>query len=93
MLIDTGEYNNDSYLEHLSTVLAEEKAKISKIIFTHWHHDHTGGIFGVLNSKYIVTDPEILRFEGAKSVKVPEGIQCKLVKNGDLISVDGAKLR
>lgn len=38
------------YIEHLKTVLHEEKATISNIILTHWHHDHIGGVGDVLGA-------------------------------------------
>lgn len=38
------------YIEHLKTVLHEEKATISNIILTHWHHDHIGGVGDVLSA-------------------------------------------
>lgn len=36
------------YIKHLNSVLREEKAYISAIVLTHWHHDHVGGVKDVL---------------------------------------------
>lgn len=48
ILCDTGESNKPDYIKHLKTVLNDEKATISDIILTHWHHDHIGGVKDVL---------------------------------------------
>lgn len=48
ILCDTGESNKPDYIRHLKTVLKDEKATISDIILTHWHHDHIGGVKEVL---------------------------------------------
>lgn len=48
ILCDTGESNRPEYIKHLKTVLSDEKATISDIILTHWHHDHIGGVRDVL---------------------------------------------
>lgn len=50
LLIDTGDANVPECMQNLKTVLTEEKATISNIILTHWHHDHIGGVRDVLQS-------------------------------------------
>lgn len=35
---------------HLKQVLHDQKATLSDIILTHWHHDHIGGVRDVLQS-------------------------------------------
>ena len=49
ILIDTGEANKPEYVSLLRETLDKLKAQISKIIITHWHHDHVGGLEGVLS--------------------------------------------
>lgn len=51
ILCDTGESNKPEYIQSLNEVLREEKAIISDIIITHWHHDHIGGVEDVLNTQ------------------------------------------
>lgn len=43
ILIDTGE-GKPAWAERLRQVLEEEKASISTVLLTHWHHDHVGGV-------------------------------------------------
>ena len=47
ILIDTGEPNKPEYVSLLRETLERLKAQISKIIITHWHFDHIGGLDGV----------------------------------------------
>ena len=49
ILIDTGEANKPEYVSLLRETLDNLKAQISKVIITHWHHDHVGGLEGVLS--------------------------------------------
>jgi len=58
ILIDTGEPDNDRFLDCLKTTLKDEKAKISKILLTHFHPDHVGGVRGVkaLGDEYLESD-------------------------------------
>jgi hypothetical protein len=43
ILIDTGE-GKPVWAERLRQVLEEEKASVSTVLLTHWHHDHVGGV-------------------------------------------------
>lgn len=66
ILCDTGEPKKPEYIKHLKTVLANERATISDIIVTHWHHDHIGGVQDVLkcldnaNGLYIIFSSHFL---------------------------------
>eukprot|EP00121_Abeoforma_whisleri_P016103 Awhi_evm1s14794 len=49
LLIDCGESNNDCYLDNLqASFQLNGIEKINKIIISHWHQDHLGGLPGVL---------------------------------------------
>ena len=50
MLIDTGDGQQPEYYDNLSEALksAGDGVEISSVILTHWHHDHVGGILGVV---------------------------------------------
>lgn len=48
ILCDTGESKKPEYISSLKKVLNDERAGISDIILTHFHHDHIGGVKDVL---------------------------------------------
>lgn len=48
ILLDTGE-GKPAWIENLQKVLQDEKVTIEKVILTHWHMDHVGGVQQVLN--------------------------------------------
>ena len=47
ILIDTGEPNRPDYIELLHRTLSDLKARVQRILITHWHWDHIGGVEGV----------------------------------------------
>ena len=48
ILIDTGSPGEQSVISPLKQILKEEKCEIDKILITHWHYDHIGGVKAVL---------------------------------------------
>lgn len=50
ILLDAGDADKPSYIEHLKGVLHTEQASIETILLTHWHHDHIGGVGDVLRA-------------------------------------------
>ena len=48
LLIDTGDGQEPEYYDNLSKALKNAGVEISSVILTHWHHDHVGGILGVV---------------------------------------------
>ena len=49
VLIDTGEKNKPEYLKQLHQTLTDNNISIGHVVITHWHHDHVGGLDGVLS--------------------------------------------
>ncbi|KAK1638105.1 metallo-beta-lactamase superfamily protein [Colletotrichum phormii] len=80
ILIDTGE-GKLSWITAVKKTLEEEKATVEKLLITHRHHDHTGGIQQLLelspSSEVFKNQPE----EGQSDIS-----------DGQKFSVDGASL-
>lgn len=74
--------------------MSEEKAKISKVILTHWHNDHVGGLDGVLLAGLTSGQPEIIKF---KRKEKPDNIEqlhsYSFVQDGETVSVEGFKVK
>ncbi|EAQ92171.1 hypothetical protein CHGG_00406 [Chaetomium globosum CBS 148.51] len=80
LLIDTGE-GRASWLAALRRVLREERATLAAALLTHWHHDHTGGVAGLL-----------AEWPGTPVHKhQPEAGQAAM-EDGQVFSVEGATL-
>lgn len=49
-MVDAGDHSdNEQFLSNLKAFVDQEKIQISKILITHAHHDHFGGLRSVLN--------------------------------------------
>ncbi|KAI5249201.1 Metallo-hydrolase/oxidoreductase [Aureobasidium subglaciale] len=81
LLIDTGE-GKPSWLSSLKTTLEQEKASIDKVILTHWHPDHVGGI------------PDLLSLYPSTPIykNQPEKNQQEII-HGQIFKTEGATLR
>ncbi|KAF3929865.1 hypothetical protein ABW19_dt0206965 [Dactylella cylindrospora] len=78
LLIDTGE-GVPVWRSSISSVLSDEKATVSSIIITHWHHDHVGGVEDI---RSLCPDVNIYRhasFDGDTPLQ-----------DGEELSVEGA---
>ncbi|KAL7270762.1 hypothetical protein RUND412_006512 [Rhizina undulata] len=82
LLIDTAQ-GFPAWIQSLSAVLADEKASISKVLCTHWHHDHVGGIKDVLG----ISPPTTKVFKHK-----PDAGQID-IEDGQEFSVEGATLK
>lgn len=95
ILLDTGE-GEEAYLPLLSSVLASERCTVSKILLSHWHHDHVAGLPSVLallerdhpSTSSSSSGPQVLKFphEDDEAGWTP-------LRDGEEIRVEGARLR
>lgn len=92
VLLDAGEKENASYISSLMSVLKQQETTIDKIIITHWHHDHIGGLEDVLGClKGCVTVYKFPRVD-APDDPLPESVSIKHLKHNDEIKTEGATL-
>ncbi|KAG8178787.1 hypothetical protein JTE90_022416 [Oedothorax gibbosus] len=94
LLLDCGNPSVPEYIKLLKDVLKEQNCSLQNIIISHWHLDHIGGVSDVLkelNSDCIVS--KFPRAPGAENVaKIPD-VKFNYLKDGDVISTEGATVR
>jgi len=99
ILIDTGEPNVPEYTSNLLDALKQlNGAVIDRIICTHWHYDHVGGITDVLASLGFGPDgknqnskPSVHKFPRIDKRKEPYSYD--YVSDNDVLKTDGVTLR
>ena len=83
ILIDTGE-GKPAWKDSLQKALSDENAQIDRIILTHWHPDHVGGV------------KDALSLDSASSATVfknqPDSSQ-QNIEDGQIFKTEGATLR
>nr|OQO23431.1 hypothetical protein B0A51_10292 [Rachicladosporium sp. CCFEE 5018] len=84
LLIDTG-HGIPAWIDSIKTVLNDEEAEVSKVILTHWHPDHVGG---VTDLKALQPQVEVLKHRPGEGW---EG-EAEGFDDGAEISVEGATL-
>ena len=100
ILIDTGSPDDESCIDALSKFISSNPVTISKIICTHWHPDHTGGVSSLSKiTGNIFKHPQVEYTVGRSypnaGEKLPSGASYKLEKlnwndlsDNDVISVE-----
>jgi len=81
MLIDTGE-GNRIWPKNLQQALEQENAEVERVVLTHWHPDHVGGVKDVFNISQ--SKPEIYKNR-------PDPGQ-RPIQDGEVFHVEGATL-
>ena len=83
LLIDTGE-GKPQWIKQLQDTLTSENATIDKVVITHWHPDHIGGVkdLGALSSNPTVYKSQIVPSDNMEDIH-----------DGQKFEVEGATLR
>jgi endoribonuclease LACTB2 len=85
ILLDTGE-GNRIWPETLKKALEQEKAEVERVLLSHWHPDHVGGVRDVLTLSPSATG-EVKVFKNR-----PDPGQ-ENISDGQIFETQGAKLR
>lgn len=108
VLLDTGSPNEESIVQSLIQVLESEKCEIDKIIISHWHFDHIGGVEAIqreicgdipLYKHRRVAYPKVYKDAGEKmpsGVKIPkfEEQSWNFLTDGDVLETScGRKIQ
>ena len=95
LLIDTGDPNISEYQSLLRGVLDKGGISIERILLTHWHRDHMGGVRDLY--KFLEVKPLVHKFICSnlanENGSLPPDVQYHYVSDGDEFEVEGATLR
>lgn len=61
VLVDTGAADHPAYVDSLKTALDELDVKIEKVVITHWHHDHVGGVLDLMREGVVEISTPIVK--------------------------------
>ncbi|KAJ8610426.1 hypothetical protein MRB53_038588 [Persea americana] len=86
-LVDTGE-GKPAWAESLKKVLVEEAATIDRVILTHWHPDHIGGVDDVFK-----LCPDTKVYKSRLDDRSVGDYGQEDIKNGQKFEIEGASLR
>jgi len=95
ILLDSGEAENQEYLDSLKLVLEKEKASLSHIILTHHHIDHVGGVPSILETLKIKDKCSVFKYLRDEDVAMEpsNALEMKPIKDGDEFHAEGATLK
>lgn len=95
VLIDTGDPNISEYQSVLRDVLEKSETTIEKILLTHRHSDHIGGIKDVC--KVLGTVPPLLKHKSIdvsfENEALPLGYSYQYLQDGEEFEIEGATFR
>ncbi|XP_071450560.1 endoribonuclease LACTB2 [Hetaerina americana] len=93
ILLDTGEKNVPLYMNNLQKFLKEESLMLDRIIVTHWHHDHIGGVEDILET--IQPNLSIWKYprKDSEDDYFSKPVNLNFLEDGQEIKTEGATLR
>jgi len=97
ILLDSGQQGFPEYVSNLSKVLKDENVTVEKIILTHWHHDHIGGLVDL--ASHIQTKENspvpVYKFKRTEEPDkpLPKGYMMNELKDNQIFDTSGATLK
>ncbi|XP_068237612.1 beta-lactamase-like protein 2 homolog isoform X2 [Palaemon carinicauda] len=92
LLLDVGEPGNNEYISQLAQVLKQNNASLEKIVISHWHHDHIGGLGDVLKVSQEDT-PSVHKFPRNDAEEEPAIVDLLSLTHQQEMKVEGATVR
>ncbi|XP_022669042.1 endoribonuclease LACTB2-like isoform X2 [Varroa destructor] len=92
VLVDTSSSDYPEYVQSLKIALDELQVQIEKVIVTHWHHDHVGGIVDLMREGVVNTATPISKIPFPLKDD-PTGLKFTPLSDGQKITVEGATLQ
>ncbi|XP_054712844.1 endoribonuclease LACTB2-like [Uloborus diversus] len=94
ILLDTGNPGVPEYIKLLKDVLQQQHCSLQNIIVSHWHLDHVGGVPEILNElKQDCLVSKLPLPPSSTSPPLVSEIKYNFLKDGDVISAEGATLK
>lgn len=97
VLLDCGNPCVPEYIGLLKNVLTEQNCILHHIVVSHWHLDHIGGVTDILKEfKYSLNDCTVSKFprcSGTENFAVVPDMKYNYLKDGEIISTEGATIR
>lgn len=94
ILLDCGNPDVPEYITLLRKVLTDENCILKHIIVSHWHLDHIGGVPDILKEiKQDCVVSKLPRISGVENSPLVPDINYNYLKDGDIVTVDGATVR
>jgi len=98
VLIDAGDPNVNEYLDVLTGVVNQNNVKLQRIMITHWHQDHVGGVNGIMKRFKLeygqgTNGCLVQKFQDVKHDDRSLVDKFEYLKDGDEIEIEGATLK
>jgi endoribonuclease LACTB2 len=92
ILVETGETENEVYIDNLETALKQLDTSLDAIVCTHWHMDHVDGIFGV-PSRFPIAEIQVFKYPQQDRLTEWQGVDFRFVEDDQIFRTEGATWR
>ncbi|CAG9806134.1 unnamed protein product [Chironomus riparius] len=88
LLLDTTDPNKKDYVALVEQVLKQERAVISDVVITHWHHDHIGAVENLREKNLIDENCNVWKFPRSDIKEDFDEMKIKQLTDGHEFRVD-----